>query len=130
MAADDIQPGGPTDPSEPGAELESGAREQETFQESIERLAQVPDPVSVFSAGSVDEGQIVRALLEGEGIPAIFNDESSPAMGDVFTVTEDHAGDVLVSASDAEQAKALIESYRNATVTDDMVGEDASQSEE
>ena len=97
--------------------------------ETVARMAQAPNPVIVFSAATQDEGEIVRGLLESEGIPAIFTDHSSPILGDALSVTGDHMGDVLVATADVERAKALIESYQGATVTDDMVG-DPSQAEE
>jgi|SRR5579862_170888 len=119
-----------SDPREPGAELVAAAEAEKQENEAVERMAQASDPVVVFSAASVSEGQIIRALLDGEGIPAIFNDLSSPTLGEALSVTRDDAADVLVAPGDAERAKELIDSYRNATVTDDMVGEESTQPEE
>lgn len=65
--------------------------------------------VSVFSAGSESEGNIVRGLLESEGIPAMFRDSSSPAAyGSVFGVAEARWGDLLVGASQADLARQII----------------------
>ena len=118
------------EPAEPGAELEAAAREQGAQQVEIDRMAQMPNPVVVFRASDQNEGNIIRALLEGEGIPAVFDDSSASILGDAMSVAGNHTNDVLVAPSDVERAKALIDSYRNASVTDDMVGADDSQPEE
>ncbi|HEX5323740.1 MAG TPA: DUF2007 domain-containing protein [Capsulimonadaceae bacterium] len=118
-------------PAEPGAELEAAAQRQEREQAEIERISGSASPVVVFEASSDDEGQIIRGILESEGIPAIYNDQTAPILGDALSFTTDHSGDVMVSPSDVERAKALIDSYQNATVTDDMVDEaDAIEAEE
>ena len=64
--------------------------------------------VSVFSAHSEPEANIVRGLLEASGIPTVINTLSSPALGGVFQLDETRWGDLLVSASHAADAQAVI----------------------
>lgn len=67
------------------------------------------DPlVSVCAAQSEMEANIVRGLLEGEGIPVVFDGLPTAIMGNVFQAGETCWGDVLVPASHAEQARALL----------------------
>lgn len=64
--------------------------------------------VAVFSAHSEPEANIVRGLLEASGIPTVINTLSSPALGGVFQLDETRWGDLLVSASHAADAQAVI----------------------
>ena len=64
--------------------------------------------VSVFSAHSEAEANIVRGLLEASGIPAVINTLSSPALGGVFQPDETRWGDLRVPASLAAAAQAVI----------------------
>lgn len=64
--------------------------------------------VSVFSAHSESEANIVRGLLEASGIPTVINTLSSPALGGVFQLDETRWGDLRVSASSAAAAQAVI----------------------
>ena len=65
--------------------------------------------VSVFSAGTESEANIVRGLLESEGIPVVFRDSSAPGpYGSVFGVAESRWGDLLVGAGQADLARQII----------------------
>lgn len=65
--------------------------------------------VSIFSAGTESEANIVRGLLESEGIPVVFRDSSSPvAYGSVFGIAEARWGDLLVGAAQADLARQII----------------------
>ncbi len=77
--------------------------------------ADLPPLVSVFAASSEAEGNIVRGLLEAEGIPAIFQDVAAGSFGSVFSVSAAHWADVLVPADQAEQARAAIASAQQAS---------------
>lgn len=129
MAANDISP------AEPGAELEAAAKQEAQEERAVEAAAQAPDPVVVFKAATQDEGEIVRGILDSEGIPAFLIDHSSPPLGDVLINTDTHWGDVLVAPADAARARELIESAQKTPVTDDIVfgtaaSEDVSDSKE
>lgn len=63
---------------------------------------------AVFAAHSESEANIVRGLLEAEGIPAVFDDLSAPIMGSIFQSGETRWGDVLVPARLADEARAAI----------------------
>ncbi len=64
--------------------------------------------VSVFSARTESEANIVRGVLESEGIAVIFREVATPSYGSVFSVSESRWADLLVSASEAEQARAVL----------------------
>lgn len=75
-----------------------------TFQPNVEG-----EPlVAIFSAQTEAEASIVRGLLESSGIPATINTLSGPALGGIFQPDEARWGDILVSASEAEAARAAI----------------------
>lgn len=105
-----------TDP----ASLPEAERELEAWQIPTDPLEGVPanivlDPnvegeplVTIFSAQTESEANIVRGLLEASGIPTFVNTLSSPALGGVFQPDETRWGDLLVSASRAEAASAAI----------------------
>ncbi len=65
--------------------------------------------VSVLSARTESEANIVRGVLEAEGIAVIFREVATPAYGSVFSVSEGRWADLLVSAADAEQAQQVIQ---------------------
>lgn len=108
-------------PGEPGAELEAAALREEAEDQAVEQAAKAAPPVVVFKAATQDEGEIVRGLLESEGIPAVLVDQSSPPLGDALIAGDTHWGDILVAPADAERAKELIESSQNVAITDDIV---------
>jgi len=60
--------------------------------------------------GTESEANIVRGVLEAEGIAVIFREVATPAYGSVFSVSEARWADLLVSAADAERAQQVIES--------------------
>lgn len=65
--------------------------------------------VSVMSVRTESEANIVRGVLEAEGIAVIFREVATPAYGSVFSVSEARWADLLVSAADAERAQQVIE---------------------
>ncbi len=65
--------------------------------------------VSVLSVGTESEANIVRGLLESEGIAVIFREVATPAYGSAFSVSEARWADLLVSAADADHARQVIE---------------------
>lgn len=65
--------------------------------------------VSVFSAGSESEANIVRGVLQAAGIPVSFDSLPAPTMGNVFSVSEPAWGDVVVPVEYAEAARSAIE---------------------
>ena len=66
--------------------------------------------VSVFSAQNESEANIVRGLLESQGIAAIFREVATPAYGSIFSVSESRWADILVAATEAQAARDAIES--------------------
>lgn len=74
---------------------------------------------SVFSARSESEANIVKGLLESEGIAAIFREVATPAYGSIFSAGESRWADILVSSSDATAARAAIEDAVNSAKNSD-----------
>lgn len=64
--------------------------------------------VSVFTAQSESEANIVRGVIEASGIPVTFDGLPAPILGSVFQAGKSRWGDLLVPASQAEQARAAI----------------------
>ena len=64
--------------------------------------------VSVFTAQSESEANIVRGVVEAAGIPVTFDGLPTPIMGSVFQAAESRWGDLLVPASLADPARAAI----------------------
>lgn len=65
--------------------------------------------VSVFSARTEAEANIVRGVIESEGIAAIFREVATPAYGSIFSVSEARWADILVAASQAQAARDAIQ---------------------
>jgi hypothetical protein len=65
--------------------------------------------VSVFSAQNESEANIVRGLLESQGIAAIFREVATPAYGSIFSVSESRWADILVASTEAQAAREAIE---------------------
>jgi hypothetical protein len=65
-------------------------------------------PVVIYTAGSPEDGEIVRGILEAEGIQVILTNAGSSALGEVFNVGEGQYGEVLVAAADAERANNIL----------------------
>jgi len=76
-----------------------------------ESLQSTGDPVVVYTTGSSYDGEIVRGILETEGIPVILTQAASPILGEVFENGEGQAGEILVAPQDALRAEALIAAY-------------------
>ena len=76
-------------------------------------------PIAVFEATSQAEGQIVRGLLDSEGIPAIFEPLPGLSMTDEVILGETFNGVVLVAPEDAERAAELIAAYAKGPADED-----------
>jgi hypothetical protein len=64
--------------------------------------------VSVFSARNESEANIVKGLLESQGIAAIFREVATPSYGSIFSVSEGRWADILVAQSQAQEARDAI----------------------
>jgi hypothetical protein len=76
-------------------------------------------PVVVYTASSEEDGEIVRGLLESEGIPVILTTAGSPIYGEVFSIGEGQAGEILVAPADAERAKSILAATSDAELADE-----------
>lgn len=68
-----------------------------------------PSLENIFSARTESEANIVKGLLESEGIAAIFREVATPTYGSIFSAGESRWADILVATSDATAARAAIE---------------------
>jgi len=57
------------------------------------------------------QGRILEAVLGGEDIPCFLRSRQIPWMDDIMELVEGYWGELLVPKSEAERAKAVIESY-------------------
>ncbi len=64
--------------------------------------------VAVFSGYSEAEVNIVRGLLEADGIAAVVREVATPSVGSIFSVSEGRWGDILVAPEQADAARAAI----------------------
>ncbi len=65
--------------------------------------------VSVFSARTESEANIVKGLLESQDIAAIFREVATPAYGSIFSVSESRWADILVADGQAQAARDAIQ---------------------
>jgi NADPH:quinone reductase-like Zn-dependent oxidoreductase len=67
------------------------------------------DLVSVYRASKESVADIIRALLESEGIDVIFRSNHSSTVYDgIFAVSEGYWADLLVREDQAERAREII----------------------
>jgi hypothetical protein len=76
--------------------------------------------VTVFSARTESEANIVRGLLESAGIAAIFRQVGFPTYGSVLSLGESRFADILVTPAEADEARAVIESAQQTPVPEDI----------
>jgi len=75
-------------------------------------LAKSRGPVAVFSPPFNDnEGEIVRGLLESEGIPAIYDNHAGIMVAYSLKLSDAPTGNVFVSPNDERRARELIAAY-------------------
>jgi hypothetical protein len=72
-------------------------------------------PVSIFSAGTEPEANIVRGLLEAEGIPVVVSMAGTAAYGTMLSIGAGKWGDLFVSPDDAERAREIIAAQESST---------------
>lgn len=68
--------------------------------------------VVVFRAPDEVTANIVKGLLEGEGISVLLESRMVPWMDGVFKVNEGYWGDVVVPREHAAKSRELIEAYQ------------------
>lgn len=99
--------------------LEEAADRTPEGEIDAEGLAAVPAPVAVFDATSAAEGEIVRGLLESEGIGAEYIPMPVyPVPLGSAVLGEAAHGIVLVAAEDEARARELIAAYSTAPTAD------------
>jgi len=102
-----------TDP-EHLADAESELAEWSTPQE-IARPVDAGDfsnVVSVFSAYSEVEANIIKGVLDAVGIPSAFDNHGGTVMGGIFSAGEQEWADIVVPDHYAEQARTAIAEAR------------------
>jgi hypothetical protein len=97
-----------TDPSATIATpIEEAAASEAAVEAGREQAALSDPPVSVFEASNAGEGEIIRGMLETEGIEAIY--ESRPGL--TMILGGDFSGSVLVPGEDADRARELVDTF-------------------
>jgi hypothetical protein len=112
-----------TDPSSL-AEAEAELSEWKVPEDPLEEVPdfvsekdEVLDPgpmVPVFDAGSEMEAQLIIGILSASGIPSMLDNFASRAWGESIGVAQASWGHVLVAQEHAAQARAAIESAKEA----------------
>jgi len=85
------------------------AAEAERTADEVKAANSSTVPVVVYTAGTAEDGEIVRGILESEGIPVILTTPASPAYGDAFGLAVGQAGQVLVAPEDVQRAMDILE---------------------
>jgi hypothetical protein len=67
--------------------------------------------VAIFAAGDAVTAEVVRGMLEAEGITALIGEQVTSAYGGAFAVGEGFWGEIRVPASQEEAARALLSGY-------------------
>jgi len=70
-----------------------------------------PGTFAVFRAATEIEAEMVRLLLEAEGIPARIGEQVTRYYAPTLQIAEGYWGTVLVPAAAAEQAQAVLDAY-------------------
>jgi hypothetical protein len=65
-------------------------------------------PIVVFTATSSEDGEIVRGILESEGIPVILTNAASSPFGEAFSVGLGQMGQILVAPKDVARALEIL----------------------
>lgn len=68
-------------------------------------------PVAVFAAPDAVTAEMVRGVLEAEGIRAVIGEQVTDALAPSLQQGEGFWGEVLVAASDAAAARAVLAAY-------------------
>jgi hypothetical protein len=72
------------------------------------------DLVVVFRAPDEFVADIVKGLLESEGIPVVLESHQVPQMDGVMKMGEGYWGDVVVPSTYAVRAREIIKAYEQA----------------
>jgi hypothetical protein len=76
------------------------------------------NPVTVF-AGNIVEAEFVKSLLEGASIQCFVQNETIGTVAPFLSPGGLGAVQILVRASDAEKAQAIVDDYQNSSTTPD-----------
>lgn len=68
---------------------------------------------SVYRAPNEMTAQIIRGLLESEGIPVFIKSLQIPWYDGIMTAAEGYWGDIMVTEDLAEKAKMIIKAYES-----------------
>ena len=75
--------------------------------------------VAVYRAPTENVAQIVRGLLESEGIEATFTPTQIPMYDGIAKLWEGFWGDILVDEDKADRARQIIEAYEPDKASDE-----------
>ena len=78
--------------------------------------------VVVFRAPDEYVADIVKSLLEGEGIPVVLESRQVAQMDGVFKLDVGYWGDVVVQREFADRAREIIEAYQAEDQTESEQG--------
>ena len=76
------------------------------------------------------ELSLIKSILEGEEIPYLAEDRGGGGLVRIITGNSMYGTDVLVPAEFIEQAREILDAYRNAEPVEDWVDDEESEDEE
>ena len=76
------------------------------------------------------ELSVLKSILEGEGIPYLAEDRGGGGLVRIITGNSMYGTDVLVPAEFIEQAREILDAYRNAEPVEDWADDEESEDEE
>ena len=71
----------------------------------------VVETVAVFAAPDQMTAEVVRGVLESEGIDAFIGEQVTSSLGSAFATGEGFWGEVRVRAEDAQRARSFVDSH-------------------
>ncbi len=87
--------------------LEEAAGIEAKLESGLDQIAHSASPVRIFETTSAGEGEIIRGMLETEGIEAIY--ECRPGM--TMILGGDFSGSIVVPAEDEARSRELIDTF-------------------
>jgi hypothetical protein len=79
------------------------------------------EPIEVYSTNNANEAELIRSMLQGEGIPSQVTGENQAGLAGVFPIS------IVVRAVDYDRAAAFIEDHRNRSGAAEDEEEDMSE---
>ncbi len=84
------------------------------------------EPLEVYSTNNANEAELIRSMLQGEGIPSQVTGENQAGLAGVFSLPVS----IVVRAVDYDRARAFIEDHQRRSGSTDDEGENFEEEED